>query len=345
MATKSPSAFGNENRPVEIATTAKRSLALEDNQDSARQPELAGDRQRRHHVGRRDNGAEQEADVPRQSDQIMRRGGDREGGEDHAADRQKDDGAQIVLEFAPAHGDAGRIDQRRQYHQQHQFRRQFQRRHSRHEGEHGAGQQQQDRRRDIDPPCQQRRARQHRQQNQEYLEFGFHGPSKSSAPPLARKAGKVNAAERQAASVPLLAQIVAVGFRDDLPAVGKFHRHQIVGEVARRQLAADLDKGGGIVGAVDGDDEILARLSFRLCGWSLPYQIQPIGQAQDFQLALFLRAQVGGRVEDRAELVGIAVVQAVEIVLDDGFNGGTVVTHRVFSYSSFRVRALRAAPE
>jgi hypothetical protein len=76
--------------------------------------------------GGADDGAEQEADIPRQSDQIMRRGGDREGRENHAADRQQDDRAQIGFEFAPAHGDAGGIDQRRQDHQQHQFRRQFQ---------------------------------------------------------------------------------------------------------------------------------------------------------------------------------------------------------------------------
>jgi len=105
----------------------------------------------------------------------MRRGGDREGGENHAADREQDDGPQIVFEFAPAHGDAGGINQRRQHHQQHQFRRQFQRRHARHEGESGAGQQQQDGRCDVDPPRQERGTRQHRQQNHEYLEFGFHG--------------------------------------------------------------------------------------------------------------------------------------------------------------------------
>ena len=151
-------------------------FAFEDDENTARQPEPAGDRQRRHHVRRRDDGAEQEADIPRQPDQIMRRGGDREGGEDHAADRQQDDRAQIGFELAPAHGDAGRIDQRRQHHQQHQFRRQFQRRHARHEGQHDAAQQQQDRRRDVDAPRQQRGARQHRQQNQKNLELGFHGP-------------------------------------------------------------------------------------------------------------------------------------------------------------------------
>ena len=164
-------------------------LALKDDEDAARQPELAGDRQRRHHVGRRHDGAEQEADVPRQPDQIMRRGGDRAGGEDHAADRQQDDRSQIGFEFAPAHGDAGRIDQRRQHHQQHQLRRQFQRRHARHEGQRDAGQQQQDRRRDIDPPRQQRGARQYRQQNQKYLEFGFHGRD-SSRSSIGAEAGR-----------------------------------------------------------------------------------------------------------------------------------------------------------
>src|SRR5256885_11529626 len=41
-----------------------------------------------------------------------------------------------------------------------------------------------------------------------------------------------------------------------------FRSHQIVGEVARRQLATHLDEGGGIIGVVDGDDKILARLAF-----------------------------------------------------------------------------------
>ena len=54
-------------------------------------PELARDGERRHHVGRRDDGAEQEADAPGQPEQVMRRGGDRAGGEDHAADREQDD--------------------------------------------------------------------------------------------------------------------------------------------------------------------------------------------------------------------------------------------------------------
>jgi len=75
----------------------RKPLALEDDEDPPRHAELAGDGERRHHVRRRDNGAEQEADVPRQPDQVVRRGGDREGGEDHAADRQQDDRAQICV--------------------------------------------------------------------------------------------------------------------------------------------------------------------------------------------------------------------------------------------------------
>ena len=74
------------------------------------------------------------------------------------------------------------------------------------------------------------------------------------------------------------AQIVAVGFRDDLPAVAQFHRHQIVGEIARRQLAAHLDEGGLIIGAVDRDDEILARLAFGFGGRPLPHPVQPAGK-------------------------------------------------------------------
>src|ERR1700730_1196054 len=86
-----------------------------------------------------------------------------------------------------------------------------------------------------------------------------------SLPPLNRRGMQARSMRRS--SVP---HIVALRFGDDLPAVGKFHRPQIVGEIARRQLAAHLDEGGGFVGAVDGDDEVLARLSFRLGGWPLP---------------------------------------------------------------------------
>src|ERR1700682_6539193 len=96
-----------------------------------------------------------------------------------------------------------------------------------------------------------------------------------------------------------LPHIVAVRFGDDLPAVGEFHRHQIVGEIARRQLATHLDEGGGFVGAVDGDDEILARLALGLGGRAFPDAIEPVGHGENLQLALFEPAQGGGRGETR----------------------------------------------
>src|SRR5258708_19319793 len=112
-----------------------------------------------------------------------------------------------------------------------------------------------------------------------------------------------------------------------MPDISEFHRHQIVGKIARRQLAAPLDEGGGFMGAVDGDDKILARLAFSLGGWPLADTTEPVRHGEDLQFAFLQRAQVGRRMEDRAELVGIAFVERVEIVLHYAFNVGTVLIH------------------
>ncbi len=75
MATNVPAAFGSEKRPVDDrhhreAIEDQRGrivgepLAFQHHQNAARQADLARDRQRRHHVRRRDDGAEQEADRP-----------------------------------------------------------------------------------------------------------------------------------------------------------------------------------------------------------------------------------------------------------------------------------------
>src|ERR1700722_6623391 len=140
------------------------------------------------------------------------------------------------------------------------------------------------------------------------------------------------------------AQIVAVGFGNDLPAVGEFHRHQIIGEIARRQLAAHLDEGGGGIRAVDGDNEILARLALRLGRRPLLHPLQPVGHAQHLQLALFQPAQIRRRVKDRAQCFGTAFIQAVEIVLDHGFDGGTVVTHGGYSGCEKWILSAMAGP-
>ncbi len=115
-------------------------FALEDDQEPARHVEPARDRERRHHVGRRDDGSQQKGDGPGQADHVVRGGRHHRRGEDHRANREQHDRAQIVPELAPAHGDARGVDQRRQHHQEHQFRRQLDRRHARHEGQADAGQ-------------------------------------------------------------------------------------------------------------------------------------------------------------------------------------------------------------
>ncbi|MEY9454031.1 hypothetical protein ABIG07_002979 [Bradyrhizobium ottawaense] len=149
-------------------------LTLEDDQEPPRHVEPARDRERRHHVGRRDDGAEQEADGPGQADHIVRGGRHHRCGEDHGSDREQHDGTQIVLELTPAHGNARRVDQRRQHHQQHQFRRQFHRGHARHEGEADARQHQQDGGGDVEAACGQRHACQYGEQDEKGLKLRFH---------------------------------------------------------------------------------------------------------------------------------------------------------------------------
>ena len=129
-----------------------RPFALEHDDEPARQAEPADDGERRDRVGRRDDGAEHEADGQRHAEQPMRRRRHRAGREDDAAERQQRDRAQIEAEFAPAHGDAGRIDQRRQDAEQHQFRRQLDARQAGNERQRDAGDDEQDRRRGVEPP-------------------------------------------------------------------------------------------------------------------------------------------------------------------------------------------------
>src|SRR5262249_27033965 len=95
----------------------------------------------------------------------------------------------------------------------------------------------------------------------------------------------------------------------------------------RRQLAVHLDEGGLRIRAVDGDDEILARLAFGLGGRALAHQGKPIRHGEDFQLALLHPAQVGRRVESGAELVSVALIEAVEIGFHPPFLGGIVMAH------------------
>jgi hypothetical protein len=74
----------------------------------------ANNGERRNHVGGRHNGAEHETDRERDVEQPVRHCCDRTGGEDDTTDRQQRDRPQIETKLAPAHGDARRVDQRRQ---------------------------------------------------------------------------------------------------------------------------------------------------------------------------------------------------------------------------------------
>ena len=150
-------------------------LALQHDDQPARHAETAHDRQRRDRIGRRDNGAEQKADGPRHAEQPVHGGRHRAGGEDHGAKGQQRDRAQIETEFAPAHGDARRIDQRRQDAEQHQLRRQLDPRQAGRERKPNAGDDEQDRRRGIEPPRHDGDHRQHGEQQQYGLNRRRHG--------------------------------------------------------------------------------------------------------------------------------------------------------------------------
>ena len=111
----------------------------------------------------------------RHAEQIMRDRRHRAGGEEDAAEREQRDRAQVETEFAPAHGDAGRIDQRRQDAEQHQFRRQRNPRQAGNERQRNAGDDQKDGRRGIEPARDHGDDHQHREQQQDGLDRRRHG--------------------------------------------------------------------------------------------------------------------------------------------------------------------------
>ena len=171
-------------------------------------PRSADDGERRDHVGRRHDGAEHEAERERHAEQIMRHGRHRAGGEDDAAESEQRDRAQIEAEFAPAHGDAGRIDQRRQDAEQHQFGRQLDARQAGNQSEPDAGDDEKNGRRGVEPPRHDGDDHQHREQEQYRLDRRRHGSdglspsgwSSASERPISR--GTIN---------------IAIGFRFTRP--------------------------------------------------------------------------------------------------------------------------------
>ena len=167
-------------------------FAFEDDENPMRQMQPLGDRQRRDHVGWRDDGAEHEADAPGQAEQRVRRSGDRASREDHAADGEQRDRPQVGLEFPPAHGDAGGIDQRRQHHQQHAFRFHFDERKARYERQYDTDHQEHDGRRRHQPPCERGRCSHHGEYEQGCQEGFCHVGWLPPVPQMAWNGGGVN---------------------------------------------------------------------------------------------------------------------------------------------------------
>ncbi len=151
---KKPGAHGDDGEAVEDQSRGVigQPLAFEHDDQPPRHAEAADHGERRHRVGRRHDGAEHETDRERHVKQPMRRRRHRAGREHDAAEGKQRDRPQIKAEFAPAHGDAGRIDQRRQNAEQHQVGRQFDPRQPGQERQRDTGDDEKDRRRCIKPP-------------------------------------------------------------------------------------------------------------------------------------------------------------------------------------------------
>ena len=117
----------------------RQSLAFEDDEEAPWKLHSPGDRQRRDGVGRRNDGAQDEADGPGKAQQEMRRRGDGDRGEHDTADRQQRDRAQVEAELFPAHLHRVPIDDRRQHEQQDKIGGELQARQPRDQREPNAG--------------------------------------------------------------------------------------------------------------------------------------------------------------------------------------------------------------
>ena len=149
-------------------------FAFEHDDEPARDAQTADDGERRNRVRRRHDGAEHEADRQRHAEEPMRRRRYRTSGEDDTAESKQRDRPQIELEFTPAHGNAGRIDQRRQNAEQYQFRRQFDARQAGRQRQRDAGDDEKYGRRGIEPPRHHGDDDQHSEEEQNSLDRRRH---------------------------------------------------------------------------------------------------------------------------------------------------------------------------
>ena len=124
---------------------------LENDQQPLRQGQPAGDRHRRDGVGRGDNGTEDETDCPVDAEQVVACRRHRRCREDDAADGEEQDRPQVGTEAAPAHPDAGTVEQRRQEQEQDEVGRNRHRVHPGDKADRRTGQHEDDRLRHAEP--------------------------------------------------------------------------------------------------------------------------------------------------------------------------------------------------
>ena len=121
-------------------------LAFDQRHHPARRAEPAHDRDRRGRVGRGENGAQGHRRAERQArDQPMREQADRGHGRHDEADRQDEDRAQALAEFAPGQMQRRLVEDRRQQHGEDDFGRDADLRQAGRQRERGAAEHQRDR--------------------------------------------------------------------------------------------------------------------------------------------------------------------------------------------------------
>src|SRR5579871_721917 len=106
------------------------------------------------------------------------------------------------------------------------------------------------------------------------------------------------------------------GLGDDLPAAVGLEQGEVVGEVARRDLALDLRERGARAGEVDRHDAVAPLAAAVLGRLAALDHLEPVGAREVRGLAVGAHAvEMRGRMEGLAELLRVALVQAVEIRL------------------------------
>jgi hypothetical protein len=148
----------------QCARIIRKTLTLEYHDEPPRQLHAARDRQWRYGVGRGNDGSQQEADGPGETQQPMGHRGGRGSREQDATHSQQRNRPQIESELAPAHRHRRRINDRRQHEQQDEFRRELDGRQPREQRQNHAGEHQQYCRRNLEPFRHERNGGNHDQQ-------------------------------------------------------------------------------------------------------------------------------------------------------------------------------------